>query len=423
LCVPNLWGGVIARPGTQKSPAQVKGLRPIECLANEATKKYEQALIESAAEDAVFEPRIKEVKSRITASVKEAADCSELQKKLASLMKEQNENRPTERRFNTSDPTIEKLGELLRDNPNGLLLARDELSGWLRSLEKDGREGSREFFMESWSGDGSYVFDRIGRGKIYIPSMTLSICGSLQPGKLNRYVHEALEQGWADDGMLQRFQLLVWPEIPPEWINVDRRPDRKAYERALGVYRRLDKLKERVRLLDGIPALHFDSDAQIFFDLWHGDLEKRLKSDEIDSAALCSHLSKFRSLMPSLALLIHLADTTDLTPVSLDAAVKAAELCDYFEAHALKVYAAAINPDLQAAHALARKIKACKIVDKVPVRDLYRNQWSRLTTPASVRSGLSVLEAYGWARYEDVETPGRSVETIRLHPALEALEK
>jgi len=204
---------------------------------------------------------------------------------------------------------------------------------------------------------------------------------------------------------------------------VDRRPDRKAYERALGVYRRLDKLKERVQLLDDIPALHFDSDAQIFFDLWHGDLEKRLRSDEIDSAALCSHLSKFRSLMPSLALLSHLADVTDLTPVTLDAACKAAELCDYFEAHALKVYAGAINPDLRAAHAIARKIEQHKIVDEVPVRDLYRNQWSGLTTPKSVRSGLGVLEAYDWLRLEDVETLGRSVEIIRLNPALEALEK
>ncbi len=305
LVVPNLWGGVIARPGMMKSPAQVKGLRPIECLANEATKKHEQDLIESAAEGEVFKAMIKEVKYRITASVKKRADCSELQKELASLIKEQNDNRPIESRYLSSDPTVEKLGELLRDNSNGILLARDELSGWLRSLEKEGREGSREFFMESWSGDGSYVFDRIGRGKIYIPSMTLSICGSLQPGKLNRYVHEALEQGWADDGMLQRFQLLVWPETPPKWKNVDRRPDRKSYERALGVYRRLDKLKDRVQLLDGIPALHFDSDAQIFFDLWHGDLEKRLRSDEIDSAALCSHLSKFRSLMPALSLRLH----------------------------------------------------------------------------------------------------------------------
>ncbi len=113
----------------------------------------------------------------------------------------------------------------------------------------------------------------------------------------------------------------------------------------------------------------------------------------------------------------------DLTPISLDAAVKAAELCDYFEAHALKVYAAAINPDLQAAHALTKKIKHHKIVDKVPVRDLYRNQWSGLTTPKSVRSGLGVLEAYGWLRCEDVETLGRSVEIIRLNPSLEALEK
>ncbi len=115
---------------------------------------------------------------------------------------------------------------------------------------------------------------------------------------------------------------------------------------------------------------------------------------------------------------------TDLTPGTLDAAFKAAELCDYFEAHALKVYAGAINPDLQAAHAIARKIKQHKIVDEVPVRDLYRNQWSGLTTPKSVRSGLGVLEAYGWLRLEDVETTRKPIEIVRLNPVLkESLKK
>jgi hypothetical protein len=44
--------------------------------------------------------------------------------------------KPACRRVVTSDPTIEKLADLLEDNPRGLLVARDELGGWLGSFTR-----------------------------------------------------------------------------------------------------------------------------------------------------------------------------------------------------------------------------------------------------------------------------------------------
>jgi hypothetical protein len=38
------------------------------------------------------------------------------------------------RRYKTNDSTVEKLGELLRENPVGLLILRDELVGVDREL-------------------------------------------------------------------------------------------------------------------------------------------------------------------------------------------------------------------------------------------------------------------------------------------------
>src|SRR4030095_6451295 len=75
-------------------------------------------------------------------------------------------------RFYTNDSTVEKLGALLNENPAGLLLIRDELAGWLRTLEKPGREGDREFFLEAWNGVGDFYVDRIGRGTLHIPALT-----------------------------------------------------------------------------------------------------------------------------------------------------------------------------------------------------------------------------------------------------------
>jgi len=134
---------------------------------------------------------------------------SELEAELTAKRAELKAVATTERRFHTNDVTVEKLGELLRDNPHGMLVLRDELAGWLRALDKTGREGDREFFLEGWNGTGSYTVDRIGRGTIHIPSLTLSLFGGIQPGKLQALVASAIHGGCGDDGLLQRFQLTV----------------------------------------------------------------------------------------------------------------------------------------------------------------------------------------------------------------------
>ena len=102
--------------------------------------------------------------------------------------------------------------------------------------------------------------------------------------------------------------------------------------------------------------------------------------------------------------------------VSLDSTVRAIDFCEFLEAHARRIYAGAINPGLQAAHALARKIKSGKIQDGDTVRDVYRKEWSLLRRPETVRAGLSVLEEHHWLRVKSVSTGGRSREVIQLHP-------
>lgn len=79
-------------------------------------------------------------------------------------------------------------------------------------MERPGREGDREFYLEAWNGTGSYTFDRIGRGTIHVPALAVSVIGGIQPGKLQRYIAEALSDGGGADGLLQRLQLLVWPD-------------------------------------------------------------------------------------------------------------------------------------------------------------------------------------------------------------------
>ena len=178
--------------------------------------------------------------------------------------------------------TPEKLGELLRANPRGLLCLRDELAGWLRSLDRPGSEGTREFYLESWNGTGSYSYDRIGRGTIHIPALTLSIFGGIQPGKLRGYIDSALALGSGDDGLLQRFQLLVYPDGPCDWRDVDRWPDAEARDRAFSIYQAIDSFDPLERgadpgTYDEIPTFRFAPDAQELFSTYRDDLERELR--------------------------------------------------------------------------------------------------------------------------------------------------
>jgi len=70
----------------------------------------------------------------------------------------------------------------------------------------------RAFYLEAFNGDGGYTFDRIGRGTVRIESTTVALIGGIQPSKLAPLVRGAAS-GQADDGLIQRLQLAVWPDL------------------------------------------------------------------------------------------------------------------------------------------------------------------------------------------------------------------
>ena len=87
-------------------------------------------------------------------------------------------------RLVVNDATVEKLGELLNENQNGLLLIRDELPGFLAKMESEECQGERAFYLEAFNGDGRFTYDRIGRGTVVIENCTLSLVGGVQPSRL-----------------------------------------------------------------------------------------------------------------------------------------------------------------------------------------------------------------------------------------------
>jgi hypothetical protein len=406
--VPNLWGGIVASPGMLKSPIINCMTQPARAIESEWRKVHEDeeqtygaALESQKLEIAAWEQEYKKAAKKRDSKERPA-------KPEFSLVQ------PVLRRLVTSDATFESLHVLLSENPAGLFVLRDELTGWLAGLERQGREQERAFFLECWNGDAAHTIDRIGRGSVFVPHACVSLFGGIQPGRLRPYLADALRDGPSDDGLMQRFQLLVWPDKPPASQYIDRKPDADALERTAEVYRRIAALDAENPL-----RLKFDNEAQALFQQWLTDLVKRIREDDL-TPAMQAHLAKYRSLMPSLALLFALADGhTDCVPLSQTKL--ACDWCEYLETHANRMYSAQARPEQQAAIALSKRLaKGWKREDGAfTVRDVYHNHWSKLNYPDEARGALLVLEEYGWVRREtDAQTTGRPSEIYRINPRI-----
>jgi hypothetical protein len=429
LVVPNLWGAVVGRPSLLKSPALAEVMKPLARLVAEAYEDYQEAMLTYEMDVMVAEATKAALKDELKKAAREAAGGGARSKLDEIAYRSQETERPEEpklRRYKTEDATVEKISEILLENPRGILVHRDELSGWLRSLDKQGREGDRSFYLESWNGTGSFDVDRIGRGSLHVPALCLSILGSIQPGPLSTYVYQATQGEKGDDGLLQRFQLLVWPDPPTVWRNVDRCPNTEAKNRAYEVFKRLDGLDTEHfgaggEDEEGIPTMRFTDEAQEVFDRWRHELEGRLRTADLPPT-LESHLAKYRSLMPSLALIFQLIEYVDGTgegdAVGLRAALQAAAWCEYLETHATRLYSSAENPAMEGARALLDRIRKGDVSDGDSTRSVYRKHWAKLSTPEEVNGACAVLEEFGWLRIEAVKTSGRSTSRLRLHPSL-----
>lgn len=426
LVVPNLWGALVAPPGMMKSAVLGEVLKPLERLAHDEAKdqvsraaQYEADKMRAAALKAALQDQMK-----IAAKQHADAELDRLTQEAATIDVEESK----QRRFKVNDGTVEKIGMLLTDNPRGLLVSRDELTGWLKNLDKAGHEGDRAFYLEAWNGTGSYDVDRVGRGSLHIPALCLSVLGGIQPGPLAHYIYDAASDGAGNDGLLQRFQLLVWPDPPRAYQHVDRWADTEAKNRANNILAKLASLTaEKCGAVrddgdpESIPTLRFSESAQMIFDDFYISLQVRLRSGEM-TGPMAAHLSKYASLMPSLALIFHLMDLFDGRAnvgagVSDEATARAIAWCEYLETHARRLYASAIDPNMERARVLLRHLKAGDIADGCTTRDIYRHHWERLASPEEVEAAVTVLELYGWVCLEPQKgITGRPPKVVRLHP-------
>lgn len=385
--VPNLWGCIIGRPSAMKSPAMKQALRPLSVMEAKEREKHMDAIAQHKAAGEILDLERRAAKDKakkLIAEGKKDAATAALTEFASDLTS------PVARRYIVNDSTVEKLGELLNENPNGLLLARDELGGWLATMQTEEGAVSRAFYLECFEGSGEFTYDRIGRGTIHIESCCLSLIGGIQPSRIAPLVRGAVT-GQLDDGLIQRLQLAVWPDDNAKWSLVDRQPDRFAIESVVAVFDRLDQMPDKPR-----KAMRFSLEAQERFNCWYTELMLEIRREGLHPV-LQSHFMKLPKTITALALLFGLIDG-ETESITLAPTARALAWASYLKSHAGRLYGVAINAPLMGAALILER------QDKLPApftpREVLRKGWSGLETLETVSDSLATLVKHnfiiGW---------------------------
>ena len=385
LVVPNLWGAAIGRPSAKKTPSLTAAMAPLHTFESEEFQKHGIAMKEHIGKVklAKLTEKVTEKKFKKMHNDGKSEEADSMLLKSLGMEPEQP---PACKRFIVNDATVEKLGELLGSNPMGVLLFRDELTGWLNTLDKPDRASDRAFYLECWSGTGSFTYDRIGRGTQRIESATLSLMGGIQPGKLIPYL-TAQKEGKGDDGLIERFQLMVYPD-PQPYKHVDRPPNAQALRNATSIFAMLDDLPGE---LNNPTILKFSPEAQRMFNTWYDNNQKLVRSATL-TPQLESHLAKYVSLFPSLALIIHAVDSSPGGDIGIDSANKALAWCEYLESHVRRVYALADGP-IGSAKALQKRLH--EMPNPFRIGAINNKNWHGLTTTDQIHEALDSLCEHG----------------------------
>lgn len=301
-------------------------------------------------------------------------------------------------RLVVGDTTQEALAAVLSVNPRGVLIVRDELTGWLTGMNRYSGASDRSFYIEAYGGR-AYTVDRKGGGTFSIPRLCVPLIGGVQPDRFASLITRC-----DDDGLAARF-LYVCP---------DRRAFKRPTEGADGdrILHALRKLRT-LQMEQGEPVnVGCSEGAQAVLEKFCSEPSNEAASG---STLFRSWCGKGRGHVLRVSLILEHLDwaykvqNPEPKSISEEAMVRSIALyAEYFVPMAKRVFGDAMLPPAERdAGALARWIVEHR-PGKLTVREVYRARIGGIATPDRARQALGVLVDAGWIS----EAPTRAGNTL-----------
>lgn len=322
----SLFVAVVASPGAMKTPAAKVAKKPAFERQRGLGREYAEE-----KEEWKREVREWEVEKRNSQKAGEPAP--------------EQPDPPSMDRCVASDTTVEALVSILEENPRGLLVHRDELAGWVRSMDqyKGGKGSDRQHWLNLWSTD-EVVVDRKSRmGEPVILSRPfVSLFGGIQPAMLGE-----LGAG-AEDGLMDRFLFAYPKQRHIRFTEAEISSEAEAKYDSL-----YSKLSELLLATDehGDPnpkPLRLSTEARQLFARTVDALGAEILQPGFPTR-LEGVWAKLRGYLARLSLVLavcrHVESGVREERVEAEDVEKAAKLLDYFKAHARRVYSELSAPD------------------------------------------------------------------------------
>lgn len=313
------------------------------------------------------------------------------------------------------DFTVEALAPVLKANPRGLLVARDEVSGWASSFNQYKAKGSgsdRQFWLENWASQPIDVLRRNPEAPhIHVAHPCNSIVGGIQPAVLPDLRQDR------DDGMIERLLCSYADRLPA--VPYCRKPvlGTPDWERAVRLMLALQMVTEEY----GPRPYYFrlEHDAELEFDLWTRAVAGMLNDPEA-VRELDGTRTKMRSAAARIAIVLHVLwaiEGGDMIPsdVSHETMRLAVVLTRYYLAHAARVHGLAGADDRP-----GRVLEWAKRHGKpFSRRDAHRALIRQFPKAEDLAAPLKVLAQHGFIQpvREDSADP-RSQAVYLIHPGL-----
>ena len=188
----NIWIATVAASGIGKTPCATAFFKPIKALEHEAFKKWQ-------AEYRAYE---------------EASD----------IMPQ-----PVRRQTYVDDATVEALGEVLSENPRGIMWRKDELSGLIADMDRYTKStgSTRSRLLSSYDGQ-EWKTNRASTPtrNQYILHAYVGIFGGIQPAMLSKVFETGATGADEASGFLQRFMFIrAERDKPSLWTDTSLSPE------------------------------------------------------------------------------------------------------------------------------------------------------------------------------------------------------
>ena len=228
------------------------------------------------------------------------------------------EKPPIEQQHITTDTTVEALADVLRGNPKGLLVYRDEATGWVASLNqyKGGKGSDKQFWLSAWSSQ-NYTVNRKGQPPVKIVKPFVSVIGNIPPDMLG----ELADRQGREDGFIDRVLFAYPDEVPGKWT--DSYPDPELEKRYIDACLSLIALPPAV--------LTLSSGAQLQFKVWYDEHNRHKDGPAGAWAKMDGYCARLANIVHHLRFAYGEIENRD--EVDADDIKKAIALIDYFKNH------------------------------------------------------------------------------------------